>query len=73
MGRLAYKFADVIRKLRAAGFEVIGQKGSHVKLVRVRTEGTRVLIVPHHRELATGTLRGILRQAGISVEEFETL
>jgi len=68
MGRLAYKFADVIRKLQAAGYEVVSQKGSHVKLVRVTSEGTRVAIVPRHRELATGTLRGILRHAGITVE-----
>lgn len=73
MGRLTYKFADVIRKLQAAGYVVVGQKGSHVKLLKVSSEGTRVVIVPHHRELATGTLRGILRHAGLTVGEFEAL
>jgi predicted RNA binding protein YcfA (HicA-like mRNA interferase family) len=73
MGRLAYRFSDVIRKLQAAGYVVASQKGSHVKLVKVSSEGTRVTIVPHHRDIATGTMRGILRQTGISVEEFEAL
>lgn len=73
MGRLACKFADVIRKLQAAGYVIVSQKGSHVKLVKASSEGTRVTIVPRHRDIATGTLRGVLRQTGITVEEFEAL
>ncbi|MFM7344320.1 MAG: type II toxin-antitoxin system HicA family toxin [Tagaea sp.] len=73
MGRLAYKFVDVFRKLQAAGFVLVGQKGSHVKLARTTAEGTRVVIVPRHRELATGTLRSILRDAGLTIDDFEAL
>ncbi len=73
MGRLAYKFADVIRKLQAAGFVPVSQKGSHVKLAKQDASGMRTAIVPRHRELATGTLRSILRQANLSVDEFEAL
>ena len=59
-----------MRALRAVGFEQISQRGSHVKLRN--TEG-RTVIVPMHRELAPGTLRSILRQAGLSVDEFTAL
>lgn len=62
--------ADAVRALRAGGFEQIGQRGSHVKL---RNEAGRTAIVPLHRELAAGTLRSILRQAGLSVAEFTEL
>lgn len=45
----------------------MGQRGSHAKLAN--PEG-RMVVVPLHRELAPGTLRSVLRQAGVSVEEF---
>jgi predicted RNA binding protein YcfA (HicA-like mRNA interferase family) len=53
-------------------FEVLGwkfarQRGSHMILVR---EGFPILTIPRHNELATGTLRGLIRQSGITVEEF---
>jgi len=68
---LAYR--EVKRKLQAAGFEEVSQKGSHVKFAKSTDEGTRTAIVPHHREITVGTLSSILRQAGISVEEFDAL
>ena len=49
------------------------QKGSHVKFVREEPDGLRAVIVPAHRELAVGPLRSILRQAGLTPEEFEAL
>lgn len=61
---------DTIRALRAAGFRQISQRGSHIKL---RNAEGLTAIVPLHRELAPGTLRSILRQAELSVEEFTTL
>ena len=64
-------FREVKRKLEAAGFSIIGQKSSHVKFVKADAEGLRTAIVPRHREVTTGTLRSILRQAGLSPEEFE--
>jgi predicted RNA binding protein YcfA (HicA-like mRNA interferase family) len=66
-------FREVRRKLEAAGFREVGQTGSHVKLARVTAEGTRTAIVPKHREVAAGTIRGILRQAGLTADEFEAL
>jgi predicted RNA binding protein YcfA (HicA-like mRNA interferase family) len=66
-------FREVVRKLEAAGFGVVSQKGSHVKFSQVTPEGTRTVIVPRHREVSSGTLRSILRQADLSVEDFEAL
>ena len=66
-------FAEVRRRLEAAGFSESSQRGSHVKFARKSEAGLRTAIVPRHREVAVGTLRSILRQAGLSVDEFEQL
>jgi predicted RNA binding protein YcfA (HicA-like mRNA interferase family) len=60
----------VVTALRQAGFVEISQRGSHVKL---RNAEGRTAIVPLHRELAPGTLRSVLRQAAMSVEDFIAL
>lgn len=57
---------EVIRALERLGFAVVRQRGSHVVLRR----GAFGCSVPNHREIKTGTLAGVLRQAGVSVEEF---
>ncbi len=54
---------DVIEILRSFGFEVYGQRGSHIKLRRLSEVGKETLTVPNHNELDTGTCRAILRQA----------
>ena len=66
-------FREVRRRLEAAGFTEAGTRGSHVKFMSKLPGGTRTAIVPKHREIQVGTLRSILRQAGLSVEEFENL
>ena len=58
--------ALVVRTLAGIGFVQVSQRGSHVKLRRDQL----TVIVPMHRELAPGTLRSILRQAELTVEEF---
>ena len=63
----------VKRKLLAAGFIETCQRGSHVKFVRAVPEGLRSVILPSHRELAVGTLRSILRQAGLTSDDFDAL
>ena len=61
---------DVLRALRAVGFEVVATRGSHAKLRRVLADGTRqTLTVPLHRTLAAGTLHAIFRQASRYVSE----
>jgi predicted RNA binding protein YcfA (HicA-like mRNA interferase family) len=66
-------YREVKRKLEAAGFYEVSIKGSHVKYLKQTDHGTLIAIVPRHRELSPGTLRSILRQAGLSVAEFDDL
>ena len=66
-------FREVKRKLEAAGFTEAGQTGSHVKFAKSTAAGTLTATVPRHNEVAAGTLRSILRQAGLSAQEFELL
>ena len=58
---------ETIKALGRLGFERVSQRGSHVKL---RNSEGRTAIVPLHSELARGTLRSILRQAGIDPDDF---
>ena len=56
--------ADVVKILASFGFGVASQRGSHIKLRRVSSDGARqTLTIPNHRELDRGTLVGIYRQA----------
>jgi predicted RNA binding protein YcfA (HicA-like mRNA interferase family) len=61
---------EVIRTLERLGFVQVRQRGSHVVLKRQTPEGAIGCVVPLHRELALGTLRGILKQARVTSEEF---
>jgi len=66
-----YSGKQVVKFLIACfGFTLVSQRGSHVKLRSVQNGEKRIIIVPMHRELAHGTLRGILRQAKIEYSEF---
>ena len=51
------------------GYEVDHQTGGHV-ILRCREPPHRRLSVPNHREIARGTLRALIRDAGLAVEEF---
>ena len=62
--------AEAIRALERLGFAQVRQRGSHVVLKRVGPGKVTGCVVPLHSELATGTLRGILKLAGIAAEEF---
>lgn len=66
-------YREVRRRLQAAGFTETGQTGSHVKFVKQTDEGVFTAIVPRHREIAVGTLRSVLRQAGILPDDFDRL
>ena len=57
---------DVVKALERLGFEQMRQKGSHVILQRAGIG----CVVPLHREIKTGTLAGIVRQAGLTQDEF---
>lgn len=74
MGRLAgFTYTDVIRKLRRAGFEYDRQaKGSH-EIWRQTSTGRRTTIGNHRGPIPEGTMRAIVHQAGLSVDEFLAL
>lgn len=63
---------EVIKALAKLGYSVDHQTGSHV-ILRQESEPHRRLTVPNHKEIAKGTMRAIIRQAGLSVEEFVKL
>jgi predicted RNA binding protein YcfA (HicA-like mRNA interferase family) len=59
---------ECLKALAKAGFYLKRQEGSHMILRRDDPFGQ--VVVPDHKELDRGTLRAILRQAGVSVEDF---
>jgi len=61
---------EAVNALQRLGFVLLRQRGSHAVLRRDTPEGARGCVVPMHPEIQPGTLRGILKQAGVSVEEF---
>ena len=74
MGRLKpLPFREVKRRLEAAGFAEASQKGSHVKFVRTLDGIVDTVIVPKKREIPVGTLRSILNQAHIDLDQWEKL
>lgn len=60
-----------VKALKKAGFYFKRQHGSHIILRR--DDPYAQAVVPDHKELDRGTLRSIIRQAGLSVEEFNNL
>jgi predicted RNA binding protein YcfA (HicA-like mRNA interferase family) len=63
---------EVVAALAKLGYEKDRQKGSHIVL-RQTVHPHRRLVIPDHKEVAKGTLRAILKQAGLTVEEFNKL
>ena len=61
---------ETIKILTKLGFREIRQKGSHVILKKSTDQGEIGCVVPMHKQLAIGTLKGILKQAKVSMEEF---
>ena len=64
---------DILRILGRAGFVVVGQRGSHIKLRGEQGGVMRTVIVPNYDEVPRGVLVSILRQAGLAREEFNDL
>lgn len=69
MGRIpGVNHLDAIRALEKAGFRVVRQ-GKHT----VMSDGTRILTIPRHNPVNAFTLGGIVRDAGLTPEEFRRL
>jgi predicted RNA binding protein YcfA (HicA-like mRNA interferase family) len=59
---------ECVKALQEAGFYVTRQKGSHIMMLR--DDPYAKTIVPNHREIHKGTLRSIIRDAELTVDEF---
>jgi predicted RNA binding protein YcfA (HicA-like mRNA interferase family) len=64
--------SEAVKVFRKLGYEVDEQHGSHIILRHAKPPHRR-LSVPNHQELAKGTLRALIRDAGLTVEEFAQL
>ena len=69
MGRLSnISGKEAVKAFQKAGWQLLGQVGSHAVMVK---PGVRVnLSIPQHKELSVGTLRALIRNSGLTVEEF---
>jgi len=61
--------ADMVRVFKKIGFTVTRQKGSHI----VMSRGEEVLIIPDHNTVSKGTERELIKDAGLTVKEFNSL
>jgi len=60
---------DAARAFASVGYEIVRQRGSHMRL-RDAAGGRQPLTIPDHKELKSGLLRRLIRDAGMSVKEF---
>jgi predicted RNA binding protein YcfA (HicA-like mRNA interferase family) len=69
MGKLAnISGKEAAKAFARAGWQTMGQMGSHLVMTK---PGERAnLSIPQHRELSVGTLRALIRAAGLTVEQF---
>jgi predicted RNA binding protein YcfA (HicA-like mRNA interferase family) len=63
-------YTEILKALERAGWTVVRQKGSHIRLEKQVGEEMRRITVPAHHPVKRSTLSHILKQAGLSVEEF---
>jgi len=66
-------YDQVIRALQRDGWVVVRQKGSHVRIQKHTATETLKLTIPAHRPIKRSTLSHILKQAKLTLGEFETL
>jgi predicted RNA binding protein YcfA (HicA-like mRNA interferase family) len=68
---MPYKAREILVRLQQAGFVVRRQSGSH--LVLRHPDGRQTYVAMHTTDIPTGTFRAILKQAGLTEEEFRNL
>jgi predicted RNA binding protein YcfA (HicA-like mRNA interferase family) len=59
---------EVVRSFQKHGWEIARQRGSHI--IMVKAGETATLSIPDHKEVAKGTLRSLIRAAGLTIQEF---
>ncbi|MFQ5423486.1 MAG: type II toxin-antitoxin system HicA family toxin [Phycisphaerae bacterium] len=64
---------ETVAALQRIGYVVVRQRGSHIRMRHSSDTGRGPVTVPQHRTLKPGTLRAILRDARLSVEQFREL
>ena len=67
------KARECVQALQKAGFYIDHQRGSHARLLHQTDPSRKVTLPIHKKDLPPGTLKSILRQAGLSVAEFIAL
>jgi len=67
--------SDLLKSFTQIGFEIISQKGSHIKLRRITSGNKETLVIPNHKVIDRGTLKAILKQSSrfISGEQIENI
>jgi len=66
-------YEQVVRALRRDGWVVVRQRASHIRLQKHTPDETLKLVVPAHRPIKRSTLSHILKQARLTVDEFQQL
>jgi predicted RNA binding protein YcfA (HicA-like mRNA interferase family) len=61
-----------VKALAKIGYEEDRQRGSHI-ILRQNLYPHRRITIPNHKELAKGTLRAVIREVGLTVDEFKAL
>ena len=64
--------AEAVKAFRKIGYQFDRRHGSHI-ILRRNTPPYRRLSIPDHKEMAKGTLRTLIRESGLTVEEFRKL
>lgn len=68
-----YSAKETVSAFRRAGFEIISQKGSHIKMRGIKDGKIQTVIIPNFKEIPRGTFSSILNQANMTKLEFESL
>lgn len=67
-----YSAKEAISAFRRAGFEIVSQRGSHLKMRGIRDGKIQTVIIPNYKEIPQGTFSSILNQANMTKLEFES-
>lgn len=68
----SYKYRDVIKKVRKAGFNFRRATGGTHE-IWWNEESGKTCVIPHHKEIQAGTIKSIIKQMGLDEEKFHKL